>query len=476
MSSILTNMAAMTAVQNLTATQNALAQTQNEISTGLAIGSASDNAAYFSIAQGLRTNVSNLSAVSSSLNLGASVLSTATAATNNVYTVLQSIQKDLVSAAQPGNDLNALQTSINTLRQQLGTSVETASFNGVNLLDGSNPTSVSFVSGVTGSGANTQVNLLSIATGETNLGGVSYVKGTNSLVDAAINADQALAVATNNNTTAQSNLSVASAANSAAVNALTSAVTAATSQQLQNTSSSQFIALFGNGATETSGGVISNIQAGSLAATLVGTGGTLTISKASSTSTTPVSTDNGTASTTLNYATDSTAAGTLGALYGASANQSTTTGTATSVAGIAAAATTALTSAQTADTTAKTNVNANSAASQIYNGALLSVSQISLVGASASQIAAYTSQVGTALSALNSAQEVLGAASSNLSLQTTYTSNLSDSLTTGVGSLVDADMNEASTRLNALQTQQQLGVQALSVANQNSQLILKLFQ
>ena len=52
---------------------------------------------------------------------------------------------------------------------------------------------------------------------------------------------------------------------------------------------------------------------------------------------------------------------------------------------------------------------------------------------------------------------------------------LSNAITQGVGSLVDADMNQASTRLNALQTQQQLGIQALSVANQNSQIILKLF-
>ncbi len=70
----------------------------------------------------------------------------------------------------------------------------------------------------------------------------------------------------------------------------------------------------------------------------------------------------------------------------------------------------------------------------------------------------------------------IGSTQNNLDLQKTFTSALSDSITNGVGSLVDADMNEASTRLNALQTQQQLGVQALSVANQNSQLILKLFQ
>ncbi len=53
---------------------------------------------------------------------------------------------------------------------------------------------------------------------------------------------------------------------------------------------------------------------------------------------------------------------------------------------------------------------------------------------------------------------------------------LAAALTSGIGSLIDADMNVASTRLRALQTQEQLGIQALSTANQNHQLILKLFQ
>ena len=70
----------------------------------------------------------------------------------------------------------------------------------------------------------------------------------------------------------------------------------------------------------------------------------------------------------------------------------------------------------------------------------------------------------------------LGQYSTTVSNQLTFTSSISDAITSGVGSLVDADMNVASTRLQALQTQQQLGIQALSTANQNSQLILKLFQ
>jgi flagellin len=84
-------------------------------------------------------------------------------------------------------------------------------------------------------------------------------------------------------------------------------------------------------------------------------------------------------------------------------------------------------------------------------------------------------QVESAIASLTTAASTLGSVLSNLTAQGTFTTSLSSSLTSGVGSLVDADMNQASTRLNALQTQQQLGIQSLSIANQNSQLILKLF-
>ena len=57
----------------------------------------------------------------------------------------------------------------------------------------------------------------------------------------------------------------------------------------------------------------------------------------------------------------------------------------------------------------------------------------------------------------------------------TFNSSLTTNYSNGVAGLVDADMNQASTRLQALQTQEQLGIQSLSVANQNAALILKLF-
>jgi len=63
-----------------------------------------------------------------------------------------------------------------------------------------------------------------------------------------------------------------------------------------------------------------------------------------------------------------------------------------------------------------------------------------------------------------------------IDLQEDFVNKLSDSLDSGVGRLVDADMNEESTRLKALQTQQQLAVQSLSIANSSSEVILSLFR
>ncbi len=280
MSSILTNASALTAVANLNATEKSLATVQNQISTGLKVSSAEDNASYFSIATTLRTNIGNLGAVSDALNLGKSVVGTATAAISGITTTLQSLSNQLVAAQQPGADLTAIGTQITQLNQQLSAAVSTANFNGVNLL--TNTAASTFVSGINNAGTST-----------------------------------------------------------AAVTTLSVAAT----------------------------------------------------------------------------------------------NLDTATG-----------------------------------------GGLAGVAGITVSGTSTSaQLTTDLQTVGTALALVNTASETLGSAASTIDQQSTFTSALSDSLTTGVGSLVDADLNEASTRLNALQTQQQLGVQALSVANQNSQLILKLF-
>ncbi|MDP3524020.1 MAG: flagellin, partial [Hoeflea sp.] len=68
-----------------------------------------------------------------------------------------------------------------------------------------------------------------------------------------------------------------------------------------------------------------------------------------------------------------------------------------------------------------------------------------------------------------------GAVKGRIDMQSDFAKSLSQSIDMGVGRLVDANMNEESSRLKALQTQQQLGLQSLSIANSNAQTLLTLF-
>ena len=86
------------------------------------------------------------------------------------------------------------------------------------------------------------------------------------------------------------------------------------------------------------------------------------------------------------------------------------------------------------------------------------------------------SNVDAALQSMTTAASDLGAYKSRIEMQSNFVTALMDAIERGVGELVDADMTEESTRLQALQVQQQLGVQALSIANGNAQNILALFQ
>ena len=84
--------------------------------------------------------------------------------------------------------------------------------------------------------------------------------------------------------------------------------------------------------------------------------------------------------------------------------------------------------------------------------------------------------IQTSLTNVNSALAKLSAGAAKFSIQASFTQKLSDTLTTGIGNLVDANMANESAQLQSLQVKQQLGVQALSIANQAPQSILSLFQ
>jgi flagellin len=96
--------------------------------------------------------------------------------------------------------------------------------------------------------------------------------------------------------------------------------------------------------------------------------------------------------------------------------------------------------------------------------------------ATATQATAFISTVNSAIDNVSTALGALGTGSNALTSQLNFVSNLSDTLNTGIGNLVDADLAQASARLQALQTKQQLGVQALSIANGESSSLLTLFR
>lgn len=298
MPSILTNASAISALQNLAMTQRSLQTVQSQISTGLRVGSAADNAATWSLATTMKSDNGALGVVKAALAQGGTMVDTAYTAVTSAIDVMNQIKKDLVSAKQPGADLAKIGADIKQASEQLKSIVSSSAYNGQNWVDGSN-TTVALVASFNRD-----------ATGATSVGTIDI-----------------------------------------AAKALVATGTGATA---------------GSGILE---------------------GG------------------------------DGSAAG------------SGTNFTSVAVTG-------ATTSAQL-DTMIKDS--------------------------------------DATLANLQSYAADLGSTRSRLTTQANFISVLSDALTKGVSELVDADMNEASTRLQALQTQQQLGVQSLAIANQNAQMILKLF-
>jgi flagellin len=84
--------------------------------------------------------------------------------------------------------------------------------------------------------------------------------------------------------------------------------------------------------------------------------------------------------------------------------------------------------------------------------------------------------IETSLNNLNLALSQLGTDAKKVNLHKTFVSKLVDELNNGIGNLVDADLAKESANLQALQTKQQLGVQALSIANQAPQILMSLFR
>ena len=108
------------------------------------------------------------------------------------------------------------------------------------------------------------------------------------------------------------------------------------------------------------------------------------------------------------------------------------------------------------------------------SGGLFGLDQVDV--STAADAAAALDSIETLLGNSISAAAAFGSDQSRIESQSEFITSLSDSLKSGIGTLVDSDLEAASARLQALQVQQQLGTQALSIANQGSQSLLSLFR
>lgn len=306
MSSILTNVAAMTALKTLQQTNKALETTQSRISTGYKVNDASDNAAYWSIATTMRSDNKALGTVQDALGLGSAKVDVAYTGMNAAIKVVDEIKTKLVAAREPGVDRAKVQEEVTQLQNQLISITTAASFSGE--------------------------NWLSVDSG-----------------DAAYSATKSIVASFNR-----------SAAGTVSVSTVDIDISATE--------------LFD-----------ADDQSGILDTTFTTTGaGAVTVS--------------------------------------------------------------------------------------------VSDLDVSAAGIDNDDIDDMISNVDSALASMSSAAATLGAAKSRVSIQKDFVSELMNAIDRGVSTLVDADMTAESTRLQALQTQQQLGIQALSIANSGAQSVLSLFR
>jgi flagellin len=109
-------------------------------------------------------------------------------------------------------------------------------------------------------------------------------------------------------------------------------------------------------------------------------------------------------------------------------------------------------------------------------GANIGVTASTSLGTTYTTAQSVLTDIDTSIAAVNAALGKLGTGANAIENQRTFANKLSDTIQTGIGNLVDADLAKESANLQALQVKQQLGVQALSIANQAPQVLLSLFR
>ena len=398
MTSILTNVAAMAALSTLRTISSGMEETQARVSSGMRVGSASDNAAYWSIATTMRSDNMALAAVEDALGLGAAKVDTAYAGMDSAIEVVKEIKAKLVAATEDGIDKAKVQEEIDQLKDQLTSIAQAASFSGENWL---------------------QAN---VGAGETKTVVASFVRGD----DGSVSVKKVNYALTTDNVlfdTTGANLGILDKVYDVSAKSVTLSVnTDGVSEQVtvEAFSVDDLIAQDAVFTTNTPAGSTKSTQLAEVAGTFY------------------VKVDD----TNWVLAADVTGTGQEavhdegGVFYGVDTG------------------------------------NAPPAAAEAPS----SIKDINIVGMNSVDLDTLISGVDEALNDMTSAAADLGSIGMRIDMQEEFVNKLSESIDKGVGRLVDADMNEESTRLKALQTQQQLAIQSLSIANSASESILTLFR
>jgi len=413
-SSILTNNSAMVALDTLRSINKDLATVQNEISTGKKVSSAKDNASIWAISTVMSTDVESFKTISDSLNLGSSTVGVARSAAEAVTENLQDI-KNLIVAAQQGNvDRSKIQTDIDELTKGIQTIVGAAQFNGLNLLDGSSTADVDFLASLDrSSGGSVAASFISVGRQDLSLSN----SATPAVFGAVANADQTIIASGVNSGTATA------AGAGADLDVTIASVADGHSYRLvlddsaTNNTLGQRTFEYVASADDSASSVAANL-ANQMSTFLSATGET-------------------------NYSV-SRADGVI---------------TIANASGAALAVTATATTGGTAGTT---------------TGGLGNLATVD-VTTDAGATSALTAIEGLLQTSIDAAA-ALGSSQKRIESQGEFVNTLVDAMTSGIGGLVDADMEAASAKLQALQVQSQLGVQALSIANQAPQSLLSLFR
>ena len=432
MSSILTNNGAMVALQTLKSINANLSKTQDLISTGKSVGNAKDNAALWAISKVMESDLNGFKAISSSLALGQSTVSVARQASERVTDLLTQMKEKIVASQEENVDRVKIQSDIDALRDQISGITTASQFNGLNLLSNRETTAGSgsvnilasldrSANGVTASEIGVRKQDLGATASSIN--GGTWTVGT-AVASGTLNGTQSATVALAAPSAAGQvfGLSIfgTDADNSSFDQATYRTSTAAAPANITEATQIRYISREGDTAADVAKGLANAFKIFAAENDL----------------------DDSVVSINANGG------------------------------GLAIAST--VTDATDTIAVAVFNPQAGAGSSATIGGGLEALNTINVTtdSGAASALVSIEFMIETAITSASA----FGSAQGRVDTQAAFVSQMSDALRSGIGALVDADMEEASAKLQALQVQQQLGIQSLSIANQAPQSILSLFR